>query len=205
MNSNRLIVGIASLLLLAGLSGGGYYFFRNFTITKQKKTVPQESVQSVLPEPGETTTIRLYYPLEGRLEISEKAIPRRTRPSLVAEALVEEYFKQPAAAKSPEGQDPVVPANVKLLGSYRDANQVLYIDLSDEVRRNFHSDAGTEYLLLKGLYETILSNMSDVADVKVLVEGKEIETLGGHMLLKFPLKNLVGYEIRGETKLPYEQ
>ena len=70
--------------------------------------------------------------------------------------------------------------NVKILGIYRDQNQILYIDLSDELRRNFQGDALDEYLLLKGMYETLVSNVQDFQDLKVLVEGKEIETLGGH-------------------------
>jgi hypothetical protein len=52
-----------------------------------------------------------------------------------------------------------------------------------------------EFLLLKGLYESLISNIDDIQDVKVLVEGKELETLGGHLYLLYPLKDMVTLEI----------
>jgi hypothetical protein len=81
---------------------------------------------------------------------------------------------------------------------------MLYIDLSDEVRRNFQGDALSEYLLLNGLYESLVSNISDFQDVKILVEGRELETLGGHIYLKYPLKNILAPELRGDSRIPDE-
>jgi len=63
--------------------------------------------------------------------------------------------------------------------------------LSDDFRRNFWGDALTEFLLLKGLYQSIIANVEDIVDVKVLIEGKELETLGGHLYLMYPLKDIV--------------
>jgi hypothetical protein len=39
--------------------------------------------------------------------------------------------------------------------------------------------------------------------VKILIEGREIETLGGHFYLSYPLKNMVSYEtnkLQSDTK-----
>jgi hypothetical protein len=72
------------------------------------------------------------------------------------------------------------------------------------MRRNFQGDALSEYLLLKGIYESLVSNVQDFQDVKLLVEGKEIETLGGHFYLKYPLKNTFSAEIRGDSKIQDE-
>jgi len=96
-----------------------------------------------------------------------------------------------------------MPKDVQLLGIYRDENRILYIDLSDEFRRNFHGDVPMEFLLLKGLYESLSSNLAEIEDIKVLIEGKEIETLGGHLYLSYPLKDMVSYEtnkLQSDTK-----
>lgn len=202
MNNKRTVTWAAATVLALGLAaGGGYYFFHNFTITKQQKTPVQAgSPESLNGQQIDAVTVRLFYPAGGRLGVAEKPIPRRIRTSSLAEAVIEEYFRQPANAT-----DSVIPAHVKILGLYRDAMQILYIDLSDELRRNFHADALSEYLMLQGLYETVVSNIPDIRDVKVLVEGKEIETLGGHVLLKYPLKNSVSSEVRPEVTLSDEQ
>jgi spore germination protein GerM len=202
MINRKIVVWGVSVLLLCGLAaGGGYYFFHNFTITKQQKSSPQtESPESLNGQQVDAIRIMLHYPVGSHLEVSEKTIPRRIRTSSIAEAVIEEYFKLPVNAA-----DSIIPANVKLLGLYRDAMQILYVDLSDEVRRNFHADALSEYLLLKGLFETVVSNVPDIQDVKVLVEGKEIETLGGHVLLRYPLKNTVSAEVKAEVTISDEQ
>ena len=88
-----------------------------------------------------------------------------------------------------------IPGDSRLLGVYKDTDQILYVDLSDEFRRNFQGDVYTEFFLLKGLYESLISNVPDIQDVKVLIEGKEIETLGGHLYLLYPLKDIVSAEL----------
>ena len=52
-----------------------------------------------------------------------------------------------------------------------------------------------EFLVLKGLYESLVSNTPDIQDIKVIIEGKEVETLGGHLYLLYPLKDTVSHEI----------
>ena len=170
---------------------------RNFT--RQEKQTPSPTAQGLLMESADISVLRIYQPLDGRLELVEKKIPKRISNTALAEAVIEEFFKQSAA----EGASSI-PQNVKLLGLYKDEGRILYIDLSDEMRRNFQGDALSEYLLLKGVYESLVSNVQDFQDVKLLVEGKEIETLGGHFYLKYPLKNTFSAEIKGDGKLQDE-
>ena len=131
--------------------------------------------------------------------MTERKIPKRISNTAIAEAVIEEFFK-PTAANGASA----IPHNVKLLGLYKDEGQMLYIDLSDEVRRNFQGDAMSEYLLLKGIYESLVSNVQDFQDCKILIEGKEIETLGGHYYLKYALKNTFSAEIKGDSKIQDE-
>jgi hypothetical protein len=129
--------------------------------------------------------------------MAERKLKKRLKSTAFAEAVVEEFFKESANAYA-------IPQQVKILGIYRDMNQVLYIDLSDELRRNFQGDALDEYLLLRGLFESLVSNVQDFQDLKVLVEGKEIETLGGHLSLKYPLKSVVTGEPKSESVAAHE-
>lgn len=191
-SSKKIWIPLVSLLLLAGVSAG-YYFFHQFTLERQTQSPSQQPLGS---EPEDFFTLRLYYPENNRLEPMEKRVAGRTRQRAIADAVIEEYFKGPGnGAVSP------IPRDVKLLGLYEDSSHILYVDLSDEIRRNFQGDALAEYLLLKGLYESLISNLQDVQDIKVLVEGKEADSLGGHFYLKYPLKNIVAYDFTGDEKL----
>jgi len=195
MNAKRLsIIILLSLLFLGGL-GGGYFYFSKST----HKQVPEDQVPT-LPQTEDLFNLKIYYPVGNQLEIEERRLQRRTTQIAVAEAVVEEFLKGPAGIKTPE-----MPKDVRLLGIYFDENKILYVDLSDEFRRNFRGDALTEFLLLKGLYESLSSNLGNIEDVKVLIEGAERETLGGHFYLSFPLKEMVSYEtekVEGDTKEP---
>jgi spore germination protein GerM len=196
MNNRKLWATLIVLFFIAGVAGS-YFLMRNFA--RQEKQTLSPTAQSPLMESADISVLRIYQPLNSRLYLVEKKIPKRTSNTAIAEAVIEEFFKQSAA----EGVSSI-PQNVKLLGLYKDEGQILYIDLSDEMRRNFQGDALFEYLLLKGIYESLVSNVQDFQDVKLLVEGKEIETLGGHFYLKYPLKNTFSAEIRGDSKLQDE-
>jgi spore germination protein GerM len=198
MNNKKIILWASVTLLFIAASAGGYYFFRNFRITKQ--SVPAVTSQLTLPGEGDTTVIRIYYPVYDHLEMTEKTIFRKTGNSAVAEAVIEEFFKLPL-----NGIASAIPKNVRLLGIYRDQNQILYLDLSDELRRNFQGDAISEYLLIRGIFDSLIYNIPDMQDVKILVEGKETDSLGGHLYLKFPLKNYISYEPKKETAVSDDQ
>jgi spore germination protein GerM len=195
MNNRRLWIALIVLFFIAGALGS-YLFMRNFVHSEKTSS---SAPQSPLMESIDYSVLRLYQPHNNRLDMLEKKIPRRISNTALAEAVIEEFFKQPV-----EGGVSSIPQNVKLLGLYKDEGQTLYIDLSDEVRRNFQGDALAEYLLLKGIYESLVSNVQDFNDVRILVEGKEIETLGGHLYLRYPLKNTFSAELKGDSRIQDE-
>lgn len=192
MNNKFIWIFLIILFFLAG-AAGSYFFSAKFTRTeKPPETMPVQNMPIVSED---LFSLRLYYPSYNSLVMFEKRLPRRTKPAAIAEAVIEEFFKG-----APDNSSLSLLHNVKLLGLYKDASQILYIDLSDEFRRSFQGDALSEYLLLKGLHESLISNLQDYQDFKILIEGKEIETLGGHIYLKYPLKNIVAYEFKENSK-----
>jgi spore germination protein GerM len=196
MNNRKLWILLIVLFLLV-VAVGSYFFMRNSA--ESDKQPPSIAVQSSGIESEDISVLRIYQPHNGRIVMTERKIPKRISNIAIAEAVIEEFFK-PAAVNGASD----IPQNVKLLGLYKDEGQMLYIDLSDEIRRNFQGDAMSEYLLLKGIYESLVSNVQDFKDCKVLIEGKEIETLGGHFFLKYSLKNTSSAEIRGDVKIEDE-
>jgi len=169
------------LLFFGGIAGGVFYFAQNFGFRQIVETVPNEVKQA-----EDASFMRVYYPSEGRLIMEERRVKRQVAITAIAEEIVNEFLKGPSnMAKS------AVPPGTRLLAVYYGSDGILYVDLSDEFRRNFQGDALNEFLLLKGLYDSIISNVTGVDDVKVIIEGKEIESIGGHFLALYPLKNML--------------
>jgi spore germination protein GerM len=197
MSNKKTWIVLIVLFFLAGVSGS-YFLFSTFA--RQDKSASAQGPSDEATGQEDLFDLRMFYPIEGRIETIEKKLPRRTKQSTIAEAVVEEYFMGPENGKASP-----IPQNVRLLGIYKGYDRILYVDLSDEVRRNFQGDALSEFLVLKGFYESLIANLQDIQDVKVLVEGREIETLGGHFYLNFPLKNTVSYDFRTDGKISDDQ
>jgi spore germination protein GerM len=180
-----IITAVAFALLFAGGIGGGYVFFLKTSPKEPVLTVPQAPRQRV-----SETEIVVFFPSEGRLASETRETPKSPSRTAMAKATVEEFLKGPQGdIKS------YVPKGARLLGIYDGADGILYVDISDSFRRNLQVDAISEYLLMRGLYESILANVYGVADVKVLIEGAEVESLGGHMSLERPLGETVAQTI----------
>lgn len=179
-----LALAVLFIILFGGGITGGYLFFSKRTSVKKE----EPKAVSLPAHMDDSAYVRVYYPSEGRLVMEERRVKRASEIS-IAEETVEEFLKGPSNMGKSD-----VPPGVRLLGIYRGSERIIYVDLSDEFRRNFQGDALTEFLVLKGLYESIISNIAGADDVKVLVEGREIESIGGHVQALYPLKKTVTEE-----------
>ncbi|MCG2708938.1 MAG: GerMN domain-containing protein [Thermodesulfovibrionales bacterium] len=182
-NKKYLWIPVFLLLFAAGMTGGYFYFSKKFPSQALPAKETEEKIGRAIED---MFTLRIYYPAGGRLQMEERKVQRKTIQMTVAEAVISEFLKGPVNVSVSE-----IPKDAKLIGLYRGDDGMLYVDLSDEFRRNFGGDAAAEFLLLRGLYESLISNVYDITDVKILIEGREMESLGGHLYLSYPLKDIV--------------
>ncbi len=74
-----------------------------------------------------------------------------------------------------------------------DKEGIIYIDLSNGLRKNFKGDAYEEFSIIAGLYKSIKTTIPDFTALKILIEGREAESFGGHIDISKP----IGGEIAG--------
>ncbi len=180
------IIIAAAILVLASLAG--WLISRYYFSSKQEKPLVEGAREGSQGFPGDSSqeikvTAILFYPDNSGLVKQEKIISGGSLPVKMAESVLQEYFR---------GFNSDLKKTV-VRGVYEDRNKILYVDLSDDFRRYFSGDAKYEYYLLKSLYQTVITNIPEVRDVKILVEGREIESIGGHMSTLVPLKDSVWY------------
>ena len=88
----------------------------------------------------------------------------------------------------PQGESvPTLPSATRLLAVYLSKNTA-YLDFSREIVDDFGGGTAAEYMLVASVVQTVCSNFPQVDAVRILVEGKEVDTLGGHLLISKPLK-----------------
>jgi len=177
---------ITVILISAVLAG--WLTSRYFFSSQEKPLLEDSSKQgnqdlSIMTSSEIKVPVTIFYPGEAGLVKEEKTLAGGSLPVKLAESLLQEYFK---GLKN--GLNSTI-----VRGVYEDRNKILYVDLSDEFRRNFSGEARYEYYLLKSLYQTLVTNVSEVRDVKILIEGREIDSIGGHMLSIRSLRETVWY------------
>jgi hypothetical protein len=62
-----------------------------------------------------------------------------------------------------------------------------YVDVSSELRANHPGGTTNEILTVYSLVNALTANLPSVTNVQILIDGKEVDTLGGHLDLRRPL------------------
>jgi hypothetical protein len=79
-----------------------------------------------------------------------------------------------------------IPRGVSLRELFITSQGVAYLDLSQELVSNHPGGSSAEELTIFSLSQTLIANFPAVKTVKILVEGREIQTLAGHLDLTIP-------------------
>lgn len=179
MKRSKFLIFIVIFFLL-GIGAGILYSRGKMAKSKEPQAVITNKVEGLKRQ---SRTLNIFFPSRESLQMEQRIV--EIEGSLVETALTE-FFKGPAGAK-----EPFEPSMVGVLGVYNGIDGIIYVNLSDEVRKNFSDTALYEFLFLRALFETVISASAEMKDVKILVEGKEIETIGGHISIIKPLRETI--------------
>ena len=80
-----------------------------------------------------------------------------------------------------------IPAEVKVRDLFIDDQGTAYVDFSEELRQTHPGGPWAEMLTLRSIMQTVIANVPEIKQVQILVEGREMETLAGHLDTRRPL------------------
>jgi len=142
------------------------------------------------PPPEEETleaervrTVTLYY---GSADGSSLVPEVRTLPSKEKSLDNLRNLVEALVAGPREGGVGTIPASVRLRAVFIH-DKTAVIDFSAELVDDFNGGSTAEYMLISSLVQTVCGNSPQVEAVRILVEGEEIETVGGHISVARPL------------------
>ncbi len=164
------------LLLVLGVGVIGFLVGRAFA---PRAPVPQTTpIEEVSPVEPTTKLVRLFFasPDADKLQAEERAIPRAA--SFVGEArrAMEELIK------GPQGDlNPTIPSGVELRQLYIDGRGTAYVDFTRDLQTKHPGGSVGELLTIYSIVDTLTANFEEIERVKILVEGSEVLTLGGHI------------------------
>jgi spore germination protein GerM len=120
---------------------------------------------------------RHLVPVEQEIPLAEGTVAQ-------ARALVEAQLATPAPAPLAS----TIPAETKLRGLYVSAKNEAFVDLDDSVRAKHPGGSMNELFTVYTIVNVITANLPDVQLVQVMIEGREVDTLAGHVDLRRPLR-----------------
>jgi hypothetical protein len=188
------VIGIAAVAIV-----GAWLLFYWLPRWRSQPAPAPSSGTPASSVPGRKITATLYYIAEDGMSLVgvQREVPFGEPVAEQARWIVETQLgpaPQPFAAS--------VPAGTTLRGVYvteRDCGAAApsgcqrdaFVDLSAEARTGHTGGALDELFTIYAIVDAITVNLPVISRVQILVEGKEVDTLAGHVDLRHPLeKNL---------------
>ena len=175
------------ILLIAGATAGGLYLTGKLRINAPPpKTKPVVTVTQKPLAPARK--VYIYVPARDPKGFHLARVTRATRrQGDILDAAVACLLETNKEGGLIGG---LIPQGTKLLEPIRvDDKGVATLNLSAEFTDNFAGGSDQEALTVNAIVHTVVSNSGgNVRSVRILVEGKPVETLGGHFDLTEPVK-----------------
>jgi len=173
----RALTLATGLLLAVVVAMGAYLYSLRRNEQARARNVPDTRPISA-PVSGPTSRVTFYvaYDEPGVLRAQEASIALPTDPAQrsreILHALLDEYVKRPSSHELPAGADV---KDVFLVGG-----NTAVVDTTPAFAEGHRSGVFVETLTVASLVKTLTANLPGVSRVKILVDGKERETLAGH-------------------------
>jgi spore germination protein GerM len=133
-----------------------------------------------------------YVDTDGEhLTTVEREVPFGEGTTEQAKRIVEAALATPAAPYVS-----AIPAGTTLKALYLTGKGEAYVDLSPELQKNHPGGTTGETLTVYALVNTLTSNLPAITGVQLLVDGKEIDSLAGHLDLRRPIQQNLTYANR---------
>ena len=146
--------------------------------SNKEAQAPEKKVESTL-------SVTLYYPDDSGMKII--AVKRDVKPSPDKYTAV---MKSLMSGTDKKGTVDIIPKTAKLR-SVKVKDGVAKVDFSRELVKDFNGGSTGEEMLVGSIVDT-LTEFSEVKKVQILVEGKAVDTIAGHMDTEKPLSRMTG-------------
>jgi len=89
---------------------------------------------------------------------------------------------------APEPYATVIPEGTALRAFYATERGDAFVDLSPEVSTKHSGGSSTELLTVYAIVNAVAANLPTIQRVQILIDGREVDTLAGHVDLRRPLE-----------------
>ena len=141
-------------------------------------------VRPVPPERQERLAVYLYFagPDGGVLVPEKRVIDTAAEPVALAKRIIAGLIKGPVD----DNLTRTMPVDTVCRALYITDDTVAYVDFSSAITEDHPGGSAAERLTIYSIVNSLVMNVDGVKQVKILINGREAETLAGHIDLRFP-------------------
>jgi len=134
---------------------------------------------------GESLLVHLYFSDKDNswLMAEDRQLLYQNDPVALGTQIIQALLKGPQKTLVQ-----TIPEHTALNAFYVTQNGIAFVDISEAVKENHSGGAKSELLTIYSIVNSLILNMNDIEAVKILIDGREVSTLAGHIDLRFPLK-----------------
>ena len=193
MTRRRILLTVGMGVLAIGL---GWVMMLNLErvlrIIDNTPPAPSETVappQQTTPPPSPAVpriTATLYFASQdarGLVPVQQE-VPLAEGPVAQARALIEAQL----SATPPAPLLSTIPEGTRLRGIFVSERNEAFVDLDAAVRDKHPGGSMNELFTVYTIVNAITTNLRDVQSVQLLIDGREVDTLAGHVDLRRPLR-----------------
>ena len=140
------------------------------------KTTKDKSTSTLTPK--RDLTLNLYYadPYSEKLAAEQRTIKIKKTNKQTIEAAIDEFMKGPKG-------DLVntMPSGTVLKDIRIDPEGTVWVNFSSHLSQSHPGGSSAEIMTVYAIVNTILLNFDEVSKVRLLIEGKSVDTLAGHI------------------------
>lgn len=182
LNFRRL--GLIVLMFACALACGMVAYEYSPLFSGQEEDGSRTGRKQPVPISG-TMKAHLYFTDQNHqvLRAEERVLGRPDTAAGRARALIQALIEGPKSELVP-----TLPPKTQLLALYVTPDGAAYVDLDGTIRDEHPGGTWSELLSIFAMVNTLALNLEDVEKVKILIEGREAETMAGHIDIRLPFQ-----------------
>jgi Sporulation and spore germination len=190
MTPRRVATLVATGALVVGLG------WLMFSFLERRLSAPTPDAEPAAPAAeapaavGPQISALLFFVSEDGTLLEPRAmdVPLRDSPALQARALIEAQL----AAAPPAPLTRAVPEGVTVRGVFLTGRDDAYVDLDGTFVSALPGGSHNELMAAYAIVSVLTTNLTPITRVQILIDGREVETLTGHVDLREPLRKNEG-------------
>ena len=191
MTSRRALIGLAVLASAAALAWALIAGLSWMLETPATPAGDPAVVQPAAPPPAEDAAVprirvTLFFgsPDGSHLVPVEREVPLGEGVVAQARTIVEAQI----AEAPPDHLVSTIPEGTALRGLYLAGSREMFVDLDSTIRSTHPGGSMNEIATIYTIVNAVTVNLPEVAQVQILIDGREVDTLAGHVDLRRPLR-----------------